>query len=815
MNPNITRFAPFVLAVAALAIIAVYLDFTDESSIGLLPTPTVEPASLPLPTPTVQVVSARPTPGPNPTPTPPPAELAAGVGFLHTATLLDNGRVLVAGGRSVGQLDASVQIYHPAFGVWRKASSMAQPRFGHTATLLEDGRVFMVGGRANTILHGAEIYDPRSDIWSPAGRLAIARAHHTAVRIGDGLVMVMGGMTLTPDGETATASTETYDAFSGRWAAAGDMATARASHAVVAFSDGRVLVTGGLGPNRDAVASAEMYSPSTGLWAPIEAMSEPRVGHTATLLPDGRVLVAGGIASVPDQGSGDSDAALATAELYDPATGEWSQTGEMAEGRVNHTASLMIGGNVVVTGGAREVGPTGLEEFGATLASAEIYERSAGAWTSIETMNSSRSNHASVVLRSGIVMAVGGWIGGGRFMFSPVELLDPSTHAWSEPVSLWALTGATPPPHDPTPAPTATPRPAFGQMTHARASNHGVAVLPDGRVLVAGGWSSPSYSLTDVNKINTASAEIVDTTMGEWSRVEDMSTDRGGLTLTELDDGRVLAAGGIGLTLIQVSTELFDAPSGAWSRTGNLAQNRVWHTATKLDDGRVIVTGGYDAGFAVVASTEVYDPATGEWSPAADLIDSRAVHQSVLLQNGWVLVLGGLKRIGFVAVASAEVYDPETDKWSLLESYSLTTDRPRTALLSDGTVLVTGGWVDKPIAAAGILDPTADTWTHVAPMSVRRAGHVSVPLEDGRVLVAGGGRAGAYLQSSAELFDPRTGRWSRVGDMNEPRALAGAVRLLDGRVLIVGGSGIDGLPLASAEIFDPETGSWTLTSELR
>ena len=60
------------------------------------------------------------------------------------------------------------------------------------------------------------------------------------------------------------------------------------------FPDGRVLVTGGLGPNRDAVASAEMYSPSTGLWAPIEAMSEPRVGHTATLLPDGRVLVAGG-----------------------------------------------------------------------------------------------------------------------------------------------------------------------------------------------------------------------------------------------------------------------------------------------------------------------------------------------------------------------------------------------------------------------------------------------------------------------------------------------------------------------------------------
>ena len=184
MNPNITRFAPFVLAVAALAIIAVYLDFTDESSIGLLPTPTVEPASLPLPTPTVQVVSARPTPGPNPIPTPPPAELAAGVGFLHTATLLDNGRVLVAGGRSVGKLDASVQIYHPAFGVWRKASSMAQPRFGHTATLLEDGRVFMVGGRANTILHGAEIYDPRSDICSPAGRLAIGQSapHRRAYR---------------------------------------------------------------------------------------------------------------------------------------------------------------------------------------------------------------------------------------------------------------------------------------------------------------------------------------------------------------------------------------------------------------------------------------------------------------------------------------------------------------------------------------------------------------------------------------------------------------------------------------------------------
>ncbi len=427
MSSNVSRFAPFALAVAALAIVAVYLDFTDESSIGLVPTPTVEPTSLPLPTPTVQVVTDRPTPGPLPTAVLPPARLAVEVGFQHTATVLADGRVLVAGGRSLlgfPTSDANVQTYDPTSGVWGVASSMAQPRYAHSATLLEDGRVLMVGGREGIILHGVEIYDPRTNIWSPAGLLARARAHHAAVRIGDGLVMVIGGETVTPEGETVTATTEIYDAFSRRWVMVGEMGTARAAHAVVAFPDGRVLASGGIGADGEAVVSAEMYSPSTGLWSRVRDMSQPRVGHTATLLPDGKVLVAGGVAD-------DGGVALATAELYDPATDEWSPTGEMAEGRLRHTASLIIGGNVVVVGGSSEGQPLGLEQFEATLASAEVYERSTGTWAEAGTMLGSRSNHATVVLVSGQVMAVGGWTSGGRSILLPVEVLDPSTHEWS------------------------------------------------------------------------------------------------------------------------------------------------------------------------------------------------------------------------------------------------------------------------------------------------------------------------------------------------------------------------------------------------
>ncbi len=813
------------MAVVVLAIVAVYLDFADDSTVGLAPTPTVESTSLPQRTPTVRVASAPPTPGPRPTATPPPAELALDVGFMHTATLLDDGRVLVAGGLRIGQVrsrDANVQTYDPSSGVWRKASSMAQPRYGHTATLLEDGRVVMVGGRANTILRGAEIYDPRSDIWSQASRLVNAKAHHTAVRIGDGLVMVIGGITLTPDGETATASTEIYDAFSGRWAAASNMEVARASHAGVAFPDGRVLVTGGIGSDDDALASAEMYGPSTGLWAQIESMSEPRVGHTATLLPDGRVLVAGGIASVPNESSGDSAVSLATAEIFDPATGEWSQTGEMADGRVNHMASLMIGGNVVVTGGAREVGATGLEEFGATLASAEIYELATGTWTTVDSLTSGRSFHTSVVLRGGLLMVVGGLIGGGGVLFSPVEVLNPATLTWSQPVSMAARTGAPAPTPPRSPLPTATPRRILGEMTTARFAHHGVAVLPDGRALVAGGWDTPSYSSADANSVNTAAAEVYDPATGEWSAVDDLSTDRGGLTVTGLNDGRVLVVGGIGTTtmgsvtvpnatIFHGSTELFDPSLGTWSETGNLTEKRAWHTATRLDDGRVLVTGGFNERFAARASTEIYDPLSGEWSLAADLNDARAFfHQSVLLLDGRVLVVGGRKRSTSIPVTTAEVYDPKTNQWILLESYSPSSPEPGgTSLLNDGRVLVMGGFLDgEPTAGAGILDPTADTWTLIAPMSETRAGHVSLTLLDGRVLIAGGWGPEGSRRSSAELFDPQTGRWSPVEDMNGPRVRPVAARLLDGRVLVIGGSGVDGLPLASVEIFDPETESW-------
>ena len=813
MNSKITQFAPFVLAIVALAVVAVYLDFSDESSIGLVPTPTAEPTSLSLPTPTAQVAAGRATPLPRATPALPVTRLAVDVGFGHTATLLDDGRVLVAGGRRLGEYgstDANAQTYDPALGVWRKASSMVQPRFVHTATLLEDGRVLVVGGRAPFLLRGAEVYNPSTNTWSSAGRLANARAYHAAVRIGDGLVMVIGGMSVSPEGEIPTATTEIYDAFTESWIPASDMATARAAPTMVAFPDGRVLVTGGIGPDGDVVASAEMYSPSTGLWEPVGAMAEPRAGHTATLLPEGRVLVAGGI-------SDDSGIALATVELYDPVIGEWSQSGGMSEGRLRHTASLMLGGNVVVIGGALEGQPTTLEESGATLGSAEIYERSTGSWASVDDMNSQRSNHATVVLDSGLVMTMGGWIGGGRFMFSPAEILDPSTRAWSEPASLAARTGTAPPTPVPTPVPTATPRPAYGEMVTARNANHGVALLPDGKVLIAGGASSRLYSLADVNKVSIATAEIVDPTTGEWSSVDDMSTDRNGLTVTALDDGRALVAGGIGLKTIHGTAELLDPSSGTWSETGNMAVSRVWHRATKLRDGRVLVTGGFDAGFAVLASTEIYDPATGEWSPAADLIDSRAAHQAILLPDGRVLVLGGSKRPpGFIAVTTAEVYDPLIDQWSLLESYSRANDRPGIVPLSDGTVLVTRGWSDgQRSRAADILDPAADTWTPVALMGTPRTAHIVVQLDDGRVLVAGGTRAGPYPLSSAEVFDPRTGDWSLAGDMNVPRTTAKAVLLPDGGVMVIGGSGIDGLALASAEIFDPETESWTLLSDLR
>ena len=142
----------------------------------------------------------------------------------HTATLLPNGKVLVAGGYDGSGTLASAELYDPASGTWTATGSLATARYRHTATLLPNGKVLVAGGSDNSgALASAELYDPASGTWTATGSLATARDCHTATLLPNGKVLVAGGF----DGSGSLASAELYDPASGTWTATGSLATAR------------------------------------------------------------------------------------------------------------------------------------------------------------------------------------------------------------------------------------------------------------------------------------------------------------------------------------------------------------------------------------------------------------------------------------------------------------------------------------------------------------------------------------------------------------------------------------------------------------
>ena len=311
------------------------------------------------------------------------------------AVLLQDGRVLITGGNNANGPVASADLFGTN-GNFSAAAVMQSPRSGHTATVLSDGRVLVTGGvtSGGGAVNTAEIYDPGADSWSGPTTMVDARAGHTASLLSDGRVLLAGGH---DSAGNALSSLEIFDPASGKFSSAGAMSVPRMNHAAATLGDGRVLMIGGTTDGSNALASTEIYDPTAGAVSAGPALSTPHMSATATTTLDGKVAVIGG-----NNGSAAGSQDLASAEIFDPATGQFSPSASnLATARSGHQAFLLPKNNaILVVGGS---------SAGTDLNSAELYYSWADSFQATGAMSVARPGlTGSALSLDGRFLAAGG-----------------------------------------------------------------------------------------------------------------------------------------------------------------------------------------------------------------------------------------------------------------------------------------------------------------------------------------------------------------------------------------------------------------------
>jgi Galactose oxidase, central domain len=334
----------------------------------------------------------------------------------HTATLLLDGRVLVAGG-TTDATPPSAELFIPESSSFAAThGGMVYARSDHCASLLPDGRVLIVGGgdaNAN-LFKTAELFDPVTESFSATGNLNQARKGASATLLPNGKVLIAGGQ---DSGGTLLSSSELYDPSTATFTLTGNMHSPRAQHTATLLSNGKVLLVG----SSSETGSAELFDPVSGLFSTTGSLIQSRAHHTATLLPSGNVLVLGGTQTMPPGGGGAAPAPVSvdSAEVYDPAKGGFQSAGKLLTARDSHTASLLANGTVLVAGGYTHGFDGDAQPAWNTIVAAELFDPASSVSTTAASLETGRAEHQATSLNDDQVLITGGVAGFQELCCSP------------------------------------------------------------------------------------------------------------------------------------------------------------------------------------------------------------------------------------------------------------------------------------------------------------------------------------------------------------------------------------------------------------
>lgn len=664
---------------------------------------------------------------------------------------------------------------------WQSAGFISGARSQHTATELPNGRVLIAGGFDGSVaMNTTRFYDPITRNPSAGPDLpGPNRMGHTATLLRNGQVLIAGGSNGN-SGSSSTHSTMTFDAGTGQFMAAGNLVSARSQHTATLLQDGRVFVMGG-DQNGTAISVAEIYDPATRTWVQNTntlGASAARLDHTATLLPDGRVLVAGGRNAI---------GALNSVYIWNPVDSQWTEGPVMPGGpRWGHTATLLPGGKVIFAGGR------GTANTYKPLA--DVYDSNSGTWE-VSVVHTPRYQHTATLLPDGRVLIAGGidaagYVGGSE-VYSPASgfthypsLMTPRRQH----TALLLHTGTVL---------VAGGMGGFSGMDYAESTHpaiftqrptanlpqdrreHTATLTPSGHVYIAGGSASgqPTASVLRYRPENGVASAA-------WLGAAPMAQARIRHTQTLLGNGRILLAGGTSAGSATASADLYQVTADTLTSASSMLQARYSHTATLLPSGGVLVTGGNGSNLTPLGTTEIYNPASNQWLATASMSAGRSGHTATRLPDGRVMVTGGVSD-GAAELASVEFYLPATGQWSPGPAM----DQPRSGhhavLLQNGGLLVLHG----DLSSAQIFNPATNAWTAAALPQTRRSRYTATLLPDGRVFVAGGSvMAGTSIVDSVrtELYDPVHDTWDDGESLSQACSGHTATLLNTGRVLVAG-----------------------------